>query len=348
MSPSPRNVDSRTPGEDFLAITGTSRCLFGNDQEIRKICDIVRKVSRSSGPVLIRGESGTGKEVLAAAIHHQSKRAQEPFIAVNCAAIPRDLFESELFGHIRGSFTGADRDRSGKFDFAHRGTLFLDEIGDLPIFHQAKLLRVLQSGEITPVGGNQGHKVDVRIVSATNKNLEEMVHSGTFREDLYFRLNLFSLVIPPLRERVDDILPLAKKFLAKFALEQERGEPTFSSEAEKLMKSYPWPGNIRELENAVHFALTMASDIEIRITDLPETVRTCRSPFPREAPPPRASEAGHGIRSLKEVEKDYILAALEKMLGNRSRTARALGISVRSLQKKLSLWNSETPENNRL
>ncbi|RCK78166.1 MAG: Response regulator of zinc sigma-54-dependent two-component system [Candidatus Ozemobacter sibiricus] len=275
-----RPVPPAPPFDNPLTALGTSRCLFGENGQIKQICEIVRKIARSSGVALIRGESGTGKEILAQAIHLQSPRAHRPFIAVNAGAIPPDLFESELFGHRKGSFTGADRDRPGRFDEADGGTLFLDEIGDLALAHQVKLLRVLQTGEVQPVGESRPHRVDTRVVAATNRDLEALVREGKFREDLYFRLNLFTLTIPPLRERREDILPLARHFVRAFAQQQGRAEPPrLDPEVERLLLEYPWPGNIRELENCLHFAVTMADGDLITLADLPEHVRLCQAPF---------------------------------------------------------------------
>ncbi len=278
-------MPARTPApplslDNPLAALGTSRCLFGENGQIKQICEIVRKIARSSGVALIRGESGTGKEILAQAIHLQGPRAGRPFLAVNAGAIPPDLFESELFGHRKGSFTGADRDRAGRFDEADGGTLFLDEIGDLAPAHQVKLLRVLQTGEVQPVGESRPHRVDTRVVAATNRDLEALVREGKFREDLYFRLNLFTLTIPPLRERREDILPLAHHFARAFAQQQGRPDgPRLAPEVERLLLEYPWPGNIRELENCLHFAVTMADGDLVTLADLPDHVRLCQAPF---------------------------------------------------------------------
>lgn len=317
---------------------GTSRCLFGENSQIKEICEVVKRIARSNGPVLIRGASGTGKEILAAAIHHQSPREGKPFVTVNSGAIPGELFESELFGHLKGSFTGADRDRKGKFTEADTGTLFLDEIGDMPLLHQVKLLRVLQNGEVQSVGAAHPHRVDVRVIAATNRNLEEMVVAGRFREDLYFRLNLFPLVIPPLSERREDILPLAEQFVRTFAASQNMTvSPRFHPVAEQLLLEYSWPGNIRELENVVHYAVTFSEDGEILPVHLPDSVRMGRSPFAAKPDVPSVEEE---ILPLGEMERRYILAALQKLNGNRTRTARKLGISLRGLQGKLKEWNA--------
>ncbi|HEY9072477.1 MAG TPA: sigma-54 dependent transcriptional regulator [Candidatus Ozemobacteraceae bacterium] len=326
---------------DLLAVTGTSQCLFGDNSQIRQICDVVRKVARSRGPVLLRGESGTGKEVLARALHLQSPRSEKPFIPVNAGSLPRELVESELFGHVKGAFTGADRDRVGRFDEADGGTLFLDEIGDMPVEQQVKLLRILQTGEVRPVGAARSHCVDVRVVAATNRDLESLVREGRFREDLYYRLSLFVITIPPLRKRHEDIPALAESFLKRFADEQERPALRLASETRDLLIEYEWPGNVRELENAMHYAVTMCDDEIIRPDDLPVAVRTCTPPFLRkpEAAAPVAASSPPVLRPLAEVEREHILAVYDAVGRQKAGAARALGISVRSLQMKLKSWN---------
>lgn len=345
----PHSVPLPSP-EELLALTGTRRCLFGDARQIRQICEIVRKVARSSGPVLIRGESGTGKEVLASAIHRQSPRVSKPFVPLHAGAIPRELFESELFGHCKGAFTGADRDRTGAFDQADGGTLFLDEIGDMPVDHQVKLLRALQSGEIRPVGATQAHRVNVRVVAATNRDLESLIRDGRFREDLYYRLSLFVITIPPLRERREDIVPLAEIFARRFYAEQGgTGNLTISPAARRLLLEYAWPGNIRELENAVHHAVTFQEGGVIQPDDLPESVRTGQAPMLRTQPSPSGRtpspeppfehlDADRTVEPLAEVERRHILYVYEQMQGNKTRTAQALGISLRSLQMKLKAF----------
>ncbi|MFZ2959675.1 MAG: sigma-54 dependent transcriptional regulator [Candidatus Ozemobacteraceae bacterium] len=260
-------------------ITAAGHCLFGDSKKVRSACQVVEKVAPHRGPVLLRGESGTGKEVVARAIHWRSPRAQQAFVAVNAGAIPQELFESALFGHRKGSFTGAMADHEGYFDQAHGGTLFLDEIGDLPLLQQVKLLRVLQTGEIQPVGARDVHFVDVRVVAATNRPLERLVEAGRFREDLYFRLNLFTITLPPLRERVEDLAPLAEAFLRRMAVEVRRDELRWSPAALRILQKYPWPGNIRELENVVQFAVAMAEGTIIHVEALPERIRRGEVPF---------------------------------------------------------------------
>jgi len=327
---------------DMLAVTGTSRCLFGENSQIRQICDVVRKVARSRGPVLLRGESGTGKEVLARAIHMQGPNADRPFIPVNAGSLPGELVESELFGHVKGAFTGADRDRAGRFDEAAGGTIFLDEIGDMPVSHQVKLLRVLQSGEVQPVGAARSHRIDARVVAATNRDLETLVREGRFREDLYYRLGLFVITIPPLRDRHEDIPALAESFLQRFAKEQRRESMRMAAETVTLLIEYEWPGNVRELENAMHYAVTMCEQDVVGPADLPASVRTCIPPLRSNGAGKDtgggAAETHQAIRPLEAIEREYIVDVYARLGRQKAGTARALGISVRSLQMKLKAW----------
>ncbi len=281
-------------------------------------------VARSSSPVVILGETGTGKEVLARAIHHSSTRAAQPFVPVNCGAIPGDLLESELFGHVRGAFSGAVADRSGLFQAAQGGTLLLDEVADLPLPLQVKLLRVLQGGEVRRVGANRAQSVDVRVVAATHKDLDSLVRDGLFRADLYFRLKVFSFRLPPLRERSEDVIPLARRFLAL-----ERGTvPRISPVVEAVLLGYRWPGNIRELANAMRHAAAVIDGDVVELRHLPEEiVRTMEPPgSPR------------GLLSLEQVEREHILAVLEACRGVQSIAARALGIARNTLGRKLRAY----------
>ena len=240
--------------------------LVGDSPKMRALFDLLKKVAPSDVSVLVLGETGTGKELVARALHEQGKRARKPFLAENCAAVPENLLESELFGHVRGAFTGAVSDRPGHFVAADGGTVFLDEIGDMPLAMQAKLLRVLQEGEVRPVGSNKTRKVDVRVVAATNKDLAAMCRQGTFREDLYFRLNVVSLQLPPLRERKGDVAHLARHFLARCNAETGRAT-TLGAEALAALEAWKWPGNVRELENVVRRASVFAQG-EIKPEDL--------------------------------------------------------------------------------
>ena len=307
-------------------------CLF-ESPAIQQIEKLIGKVAPTDSTVLITGESGTGKGVTARRIHSLSHRAGAPFIPVNCGSIPENLIESELFGHVKGAFTGADRAKKGLFFEADKGTLFLDEIGELPLHLQVKLLHVIESQQIRPVGGDQFRKVDVRIVAATNRDLDKMVAEGRFREDLFFRLNVFHIHIPPLRERREDI-----RKLIHFLLERDRDRFAngrrlrLTPEAESLLLAYDWPGNVREVENVIDRALILAEDEDITIADLPETITALADEH--------LPEAGNGGRlTLREqvrmYERSLILRALEEAGGDRSRAARNLGIGQSTLYRKL-------------
>ncbi|MDE2291002.1 MAG: sigma-54-dependent Fis family transcriptional regulator [Elusimicrobia bacterium] len=288
---------------------------------MRRIQDLVQKVASTDAAVLIQGESGTGKELVARAIHAASARRNHPFVAVNCGALPEGLLESELFGHVRGAFTGAVASRPGKFQVASGGTLFLDEIGELPLNLQVKLLRALQSGEVRRVGENRSVKVNARIVTATNRDLKKGMTEGTFRDDLYYRLNVFPIVIPPLRERTDDIMPLAERFL-KVGRDKHGGVAVrFSQEAAQALLDYAWPGNVRELEHAVERAVILAPGQEVRADDLPPEVR---------------ARGGDGQpRPLSELEREHILKTLDACRGNQQEAAKKLGIARNTLWRKL-------------
>jgi DNA-binding NtrC family response regulator len=295
----------------------------------------IAKVAPTGGRVLILGESGTGKELIAQEIHHQSKRAAGPFVKVNCAAIPGELIESELFGHEKGSFSGAAARRRGQFEVAHGGTLFLDEIGDMSLAAQAKVLRALETGEITRVGGERALQVDVRVIAATNKDLEAEVRQGTFREDLYFRLNVVPITAPALRDRLEDVPLLAERFLGLALRDNDlRPKPVDPSVHERLTQ-YRWPGNVRELRNVCERMVIMSGD-RIRLGDVPDYVG------PRPAAPPAGAGADlsrYGEVPLKElrelVERDYILRKLEAHDWNVTQAAQALGVERTNLHKKL-------------
>ena len=290
---------------------------------MRGALDVIAKVAPHRTTVLLTGPSGTGKEVLARELHRLSPRADRPFVAVNCAAIPETLLESEMFGHVRGSFTGAVRDHGGLFEQASGGTLLLDEIGDLPTALQAKLLRVLQDGEIRRVGDGATRRVDVRVVAATARDLEQDVRDGRFREDLYYRLNVVSIRLSPLHERAEDLPPLIRRLLARHARRLDRPGPAVSPDALRCLLDYRWPGNVRELENALERAMVLARDGTIRREDLPAAVRG----------------APDGTLSLRRqagaAEDAAIRAALERTGGNRRQAAELLGISVRTLFYRL-------------
>ncbi|MGE5849970.1 MAG: sigma-54-dependent transcriptional regulator, partial [Candidatus Methylomirabilota bacterium] len=292
--------------------------IIADSRQMKAILEMVERVAPTETTVLILGESGTGKELIARAIHANSPRAGGPFVAVNCAAIPENLLESELFGHVKGAFTGAIRDRVGKFEAAEAGTIFLDEIGEMRPELQVKILRCLEERTLERVGDNKPIHVDVRILAATNKDLAKAIQAGEFREDLYYRLNVVPLHIPPLRERRDDVRALAQHFLNRLGASPRL---TIAPEAFRALETYEWPGNVRELENALERAMIFHRGDMIALNDLPETVRAPRS---REAAalPVSLPEAG---LSLEEVEKELILRALQKHDWNQSRAARYLG-----------------------
>jgi transcriptional regulator with GAF, ATPase, and Fis domain len=297
---------------------------------MRSLLEMIAKVARSPMPVLVTGETGTGKEVVARAVHEGSGR--DPFVPVNCAALPEHLLESELFGHERGAFTGADRAKAGLFEAAHEGTLFLDEVGDLPLPLQPKLLRALESGEIRRVGATRAIHVDVRLVAATNRDLEEEVAAGRFREDLFWRLNGLALHVPPLRERPADVPVFVEHYLGRFP--GGRGL-RLSSEALSVLTAYPWPGNVRELKSVVERAATLAAGGPIGVDVLPERVR--------DGGLLRATiqEAANRSLSLQEVERAYILEILRITGGHKSRAADILGLDRKTLYRKLQEYAAE-------
>lgn len=304
--------------------------IIGVSAPMERVKKMILKVAGSTSTVLIRGESGTGKEKVARAIHVASPRAKEVFQAVNCAALNENLLESELFGHEKGSFTGATGLKKGLFETASSGTLFLDEIGDVSPAMQVKLLRALQEREITRVGGTKPISVDVRVLAATNRDLEAMVKEGKFREDLYYRINVIPIMIPPLRERRDDILLLVDFFVAKHAQTQNRKIKGMTGEARKLFMEYGWPGNVRQLESAIERAILLAETDRIEVEDLPFEIRQASQPstnFAFKLPP-------EGI-SFEEVERSLIIQAMEQSNWNITRSAKLLGLSFRTLQYRL-------------
>jgi two-component system response regulator HydG len=304
--------------------------IIGKSRPMKALVEMLAMVAPSEATVLITGESGTGKELIAKSIHHNSPRKDRPLVVVNCAALSETLLESELFGHEKGAFTGADRRREGRFKQADRGTIFLDEIGETSAAMQAKLLRVIQEREIQRVGGDETLSVDVRILAATNQNLEEAVENGRFREDLFYRLNVVTLRIPPLRERTDDIPLLAQHFLEKYAGKNRKNVKGFSPLAMDLLLKYGWPGNVRELENTIERAVILLPDEHITEKELPSNI-TEHFTDRRDSPTTTAS----ANRPLEEVEREAILATLEDSGGNKSETARRLGINRKTLHKKL-------------
>jgi len=300
--------------------------LVGKSPAMARVREIIAKVARSQAPVFISGESGTGKELVAAMIHRQGPRQTRPFVPVNCGAIPTELMESEFFGHKKGAFTGAVADQPGLFRTAEGGTLFLDEIADLPLHMQVKLLRVIQEKKVRPVGGPDEVPVDVRILSASHKDLASLVGSGAFREDLYYRINVIELPVPPLRARADDIMLLARHILQKLARGMEMPTPGLDKSAEAKLSSYSYPGNVRELENILERAITLCDASVIRADDIQVTV----------SEPEPAAAAGDDLgNKLDGVERDTILKALEASRYNKTAAAKKLGITLRALRYRI-------------
>jgi two-component system response regulator HydG len=302
--------------------------MIARSAAMRRVVDLARRIARVDSTVLITGESGTGKELISRLVHDESTRSMGPFIAVNCGAITETLLESELFGHSRGAFTGATQNRVGLFEAANGGTLLLDEIGDVSPGMQVKLLRVLQEREIRPVGENKSRPVNVRVIAATNRELATDVAEGRFRMDLYYRLNVLQLHLPPLRNRREDILPLARLLMANAAARINRPVTGLSPRAADQLLRYDWPGNVRELENAMESAVALGRASLIELDDLPEEVRQA-IPTPSITSP---------VRALNEIEKDYIIAVLDLNGGNRTRTAKQLGIGSATLSRKLKSY----------
>ncbi|HEY6008160.1 MAG TPA: sigma-54 dependent transcriptional regulator [Geobacteraceae bacterium] len=302
--------------------------IIGHSPAMQKVFSSLQRIIKTDSTVLILGESGTGKELVAKAIHFNGARKEKPFIAVNCAAIPETLLESELFGHTRGAFTGAIKDKIGKFEAANHGTIFLDEIGTMPMHLQTKLLRVLQEQEVERIGSTKPIKLDVRVVSATNINLEEEIRRGVFREDLYYRLNVIPVNLPPLRDRVEDILHLAKHFIEKYCRAMNRPLMTISKEALDALEHYPWPGNVRELENVIERTVAMTESNHITLDDLPRNMH--------EDVLTRVTERGVDLtKALTEMEKKMILDALVLAGGVKAQAAAMLNVNRTTLVEKM-------------
>lgn len=324
-----------------------TKSLIGKSSSIEQIREMIRRVAPTTGSVLITGENGTGKEVVAQNIHALSPRYNKPFIEVNCAAIPEELIESELFGHEKGSFTGANQQRRGKFDLAHGGTLFLDEIGDMSLKTQAKILRILQDQKFTRVGGSQSFTVDVRIIAATNKDLKAEIQKGAFREDLFYRLNVIPCQIPPLRERKEDIPLLVEHFLQSFCNSHGRPALKFSDEALRVMSSYSWPGNVRELKNFIERIVILVTDAESKkplsaaliLQHLNEEPQNAAGSDEKTLP---GFTPGSGVRNLKdarhEFEREFILKTLKENDWNVSKTATVLGVERSHLHRKIKSY----------
>jgi Nif-specific regulatory protein len=304
--------------------------LIGDSEALRTVCIQIAQVTDNATTVLITGETGTGKELIAHALHINSPRAKNAYLRINCGALPENLIESELFGHERGAFTDASELRRGRFELANGGTLFLDEVGELSLTMQARLLRVLQEREFERVGGTETLRTDVRLLAATNRDLEAEVRNGRFRADLYYRLNVFTIHVPPLRERAEDILMLAEHFLKKYAREQQRDVRHFSPRTRDLLTAYIWPGNVRELENTIERAVVMAEDQIIHHYHLPPALQTA---------PQRESQPTSLFESVESFEKDLICNALRLTRGNRSQAARHLRVSERVLSYKVRKYS---------
>lgn len=323
------------------AVSTENKVLLYKDPNMEDVVSMAKKIAASDASVLITGESGTGKEVVARLIHQHSKRAKQNFISVNCAAIPENLLESELFGHEKGAFTGAVAKRVGKFEEANGGTLLLDEISEMHVHLQAKLLRAIQERVIDPVGSSRPLSVDIRILATSNRDLWKYVEEGKFREDLYFRLNVINIEIPPLRERTEDILLLANHFIEKYA--KANGAPIrqIAKTAENALIQHSWPGNVRELENTMHRAVLMAQGVEIQVDEIfPKGISTSSKLKNHSDSPIVAPKALVG-KTVAEVEKDLILDTLNHCLGNRTHAANILGISLRTLRNKLNQYKTE-------
>jgi Nif-specific regulatory protein len=317
------DADQKTIPLSSSRTTRSGSSMIGTSTSMQKVYELIAQVASSNATVLITGESGTGKELVAQEIHRLSRRADKPYITINCAALPESVIESELFGHEKGAFTGAVAQRKGRFELAHRGTLFLDEIGELSPQVQVKLLRVLQEREIERVGGDHPIKVDVRLIAATNRKLEQEVQAGRFREDLYYRLNVFPIHVPPLRERKSDIVLLADYFVEKYAEKNGKLIKRISSPALDLLTSYHWPGNVRELENCIERAVILSTDMVIHSYHLPPSLQSAQS---TNTEPTTTLEA-----ALSRLEKELIVEALKITNGNMAAAARRLGITERQM-----------------
>ena len=311
--------------------------LIGESPAMREIFALIKKVTNSSSSVLITGESGTGKEVIARTLHYGGNRAEQPFVPINCTAIPEGLLESELFGHVRGAFTGAHASKLGLFVKANGGTLFLDEIGDMSPILQGKLLRVLQDREVRPVGGTEVKKIDVRIITATNKDLKAEMEAGNFREDLYYRLNVIPIHVPPLRERPQDVLPLANAFVAKHSRDEPR---SISREGLQHLAAFPWKGNARELENAIERALALSEATQIGLEDFP--LDPAKSEQRENSPTDLARSAAEQRLTLRELEARYIDEIMQITGGNKAHAAKILGVDRKTLYRRAERRNHQS------
>jgi DNA-binding NtrC family response regulator len=318
--------------------------MVGTSDKMQKVFDLIGKIAATDSTILILGESGTGKELVAKAIHYNSMRASSPFVPVNCGAIPEELLESELFGHEKGAFTSAFRMRIGRFELASSGTIFLDEISEMSPNLQVKLLRVIQEREFERVGGAKSIKVDVRIIAATNKNLEEEVSQGRFREDLYYRLNVIPIHLPPLRERTEDIPLLIRHFLEKFHSQRTVAVHDFSRKAQACLMRYKWPGNVRELENLVERMTVLCDNAEVELSDLPDKILTGSAPAAASVPQIELPEEGIDLSTaVSDFEKSIILQALNKSNWVKNRAAKLLKVNRTTLVEKIKKQRLENP-----
>jgi DNA-binding NtrC family response regulator len=348
---------SATAFKPQLTVEQYQDSLVGKSQPMQQVFKMIGRVSHSDAPVMITGESGSGKELVARAIHHYSNRSVQPFIAINCAAIPENLLESELFGHEKGAFTGASSQRIGRFEQSNSGTLFLDEIGDMPLAVQSKILRVLQEGELSRVGGNATIKTDVRIIAATNKTLEQEVAKKLFREDLFYRLNVVRIHLPPLRQRREDVRLLAEYFLKKIATQKHLPQLKLSEEGLKLMEDYPWPGNVRELENTIQRACVLATSDVLLPKDIPLGLSTQRSDDGSENQTAAVSTSSgkptletaveilldaastdRSLQLLPWLEREFTLFAMKRTKGNQVKAAKLLGVTRATLRKRIERY----------
>jgi two-component system response regulator AtoC len=315
------NISLRQKIEDRYLFEG----IIARSPGMLRIFELIKTVAPTNATILIIGKTGTGKEIVARAIHHQSQRRSKPFLAVSCASLPESLLESELFGHEKGSFTGAMERKKGKFEAADKGTLFLDEIGEINANTQIHLLRALEEKKITRVGGNEEIEVDARVIAATNKDLRTMARQGAFREDLYYRLKVVTIQLPPLVDRKEDILPLAEHFLRKFSRANNKAAKKFSPDVIQFMLNYSWPGNVRELENMIEHGVILSKDKEIAIADFPQDLI---HPAPAEG------------KTIEDVTRNHIMSVLEETKGNISEAAKILGIQRMTLYNKLKKYNN--------
>lgn len=331
ISEKQRQADEEIPSRLEITTNGRTDVILSQSNRMREIFHLINKVAPSDTTVLVLGESGTGKELIARAIHARSLRKNKPFLAMDCGSLVETLFESELFGHVKGSFTGAIETKHGSFELAHTGTFFFDEIGNISLNMQAKILRAIQEKEIRRVGSNEFIKVDVRVIAATNMDLRKAVANGIFREDLYYRLSVIPIHLPPLRERKEDILLLAEYFLKKYNEKRSRQIKSFTEEVRNVLKMYPWPGNVRELENVIERSVLIEDSENITKSSLPAHIIGSFK-----------NSESQDIRSLEEVERDYIQKALTTTQHNISRTARLLGIDRKTLYEKIRRYGLET------